>query len=44
MMFFRVDDEEPLEKFKDILNKIEGLKHGELNPPQVYDDGYIKTK
>ena len=44
MMFFRVDDEELLEKFKDILNKIEGLKHVESNSLQVYDDGYIKTK
>ena len=43
-MFFRVDDEELLEKFKDILNKIEGLKHVESNLLQVYDDGYIKTK
>ena len=43
-MFFRVNDEELLEKCKDIWNKIEGLKNDASNTLQVYEDRYIKTK
>ena len=43
-MFFRIDDEELLEKYKAIWTKIEGLKNIELNVLPVYNDRYIKTK
>ena len=44
LMFFRVNDEELLEKYKDIWNKIEGLKSVASNTLQVYEDRYLKTK
>ena len=43
-MFFRANDEELLEKCKDIWNKTEGLKNDASNTLQVYEDRYIKTK
>ena len=39
-MYFRIDDEKLLEKYKAILIKIEDLKKIELNALPV---GYIKT-
>ena len=44
LMFFRMGDEKLLEKFKAIWNKIEDLKHMELNALPVYVNRYIKTK
>ena len=44
LMFFRVNDEELLEKYKDIWNKIEGVKSVASNTLQVYEDRYLKTK
>ena len=46
-MSFQIDDEELLEKYIAILNKIEDLENIELNVNielQIYDDRYIKTK
>ena len=43
-MFFHIDDEKLLEKYKIIWTKIEDLKNIELNALPVYDDRYIKTK
>ena len=43
-MYFRINDEKLLEKYKAIWTKIEDLKNIELNALQVYDDRYIKTK
>ena len=43
-MFFRVDEEKLLEKYKTIWTKIEELKSVELNALPVYDDRCIKTK
>ena len=44
LMYFRIDDEEVLKKYKGILTKIEYLRINELNALPVYDDRYIKTK
>ena len=41
-MFFRIDDEKLLEKYKAIWT--EDLKDIELNVLSVYDNRYIKTK
>ena len=41
-MFFHIDDEKLLEKYKAIWT--EDLKNIELNVLSVYDDRYIKTK
>ena len=41
---FRIDDEELLEKYKDIWTKIEDLKNIKLNALPAYDDRYIKTE
>ena len=38
-LFFRIDDEKLIEKYKAIWTKIEDLKY-----IPVYDDRYIKTK
>ena len=43
-MFFRIDDEKLLEKYKTIQTNIKDLKNIELNALPVYDDRYIKTK
>ena len=45
-MSFQIDDEELLEKYIAILNKIEHLENIELNVNielPIYDDRYIKT-
>ena len=44
LMFFRIDVEKLLEKYKAISPKIEDLKNIELNALPVYYDRYIKTK
>ena len=44
LMFFGIDDEKLLGKYKTIWTKIEDLKNIELNAFSVYDDRYIKTK
>ena len=43
-MFFHIDDEKLLEKYKAIWTKIENIKNIELDALPVYDDRYIKTK
>ena len=43
-MYFRIDDEKLLEKYKANQTKIEDLKNTELNALRVYDDRYIKIK
>ena len=43
LMFFRIDDEKLLEKYKAIWTKIEDLSI-KLNALPVYDGRYIKTK
>ena len=43
-MFFRLDNEKLLEKYKAIWTKVEDLKNIELNALPVYDDRDIKTK
>ena len=40
LMFFCIDDEKLLEKYKAIWTKIEDLKNIELNALRVYDDSY----
>ena len=44
LIYFLIDDEKLLEKYKAIWTKIEDLKNIELNALPVYDDRYIKTK
>ena len=44
LMFFGIDDEKLLEKYKAIWSKIEDLKDIELNALPVYDDRYKKNK
>ena len=44
LIFFRINDEKLLEKYKAIQTKIEDLKNIRLNTLPVYDDRYIKTK
>ena len=43
-MYFRIDDEKLLEKYKTNQTNIEDLKNTELNALRVYDDRHIKTK
>ena len=43
-MFFRIDDEKLLEKYKAIWTKIEDLENIKLNALRVYHDRYVKTK
>ena len=43
-MFFHIDDEKLLEKYKAIWTKIEDIKNIKLNDLPLYDDRYIKTK
>ena len=43
-MFFRLDNEKLLEKYKAIWTKVEDLKKIELNALPVYDDRYLKRK
>ena len=43
-MFFRLDNEKLLEKYKAICTKVEELKNIELNALPVYDDRYLKRK
>ena len=44
LMSFRIDDNKLLEKYKDILTKIEDLRNIGLNALRVYNNKYIKTK
>ena len=44
LMYFRIDNEKLLGKYKTILAKIEDLKNIELNALPVYDDRYTKSK
>ena len=44
LMSFHIYDENVLERYKAIWNKIEDLKSIKLNALQVYDNRYIKTK
>ena len=44
LMFFHINDEKLLERYKAIWTKIEDLKKIELNALPVYDDRYIETK
>ena len=44
LMFFSLDDEKLLEKYKAIWTKIEDFKNIELNALPVYDYRYVKTK
>ena len=44
LMYFRIDDEKLLEKYKTIQTEIEDLNNIELTVLRVYDDRYIKTK
>ena len=44
LMFFRVNDEKQLQKYKTIWTKIEVLKRIELSALAVYDDRYMKTR
>ena len=44
LIYFLIDDEKLLEKYKAIWTKIEDLKNIELNALPVYDDRYIKNK
>ena len=41
LISLRIDDEEPLERYKTIWIKIEDLKNIELNYLPVYDNVYI---
>ena len=41
-MYFCIDDEKLLEKYKAIWTKIEDFKNIKLNALPVYDDRYIK--
>ena len=43
-MFFCLDNEKLLEKYKAIWTKVEDLKKIELNALPVYDDRYLKRK
>ena len=44
LMYFRIDDDKLLEKYKTVWNKIEDLKNIELNALPVYNDRYLKIK
>ena len=44
MIYFRIDDEKLLEKYKAICTKIEDLTYIESNASSVYDDRYVKTE
>ena len=44
LMFFCIDDEKLLEKYKVIWTKIEDLENIKLNTSPVYDDRYRKIK
>ena len=44
LIFFRIDGEKLLEKYKAISTKIEYLKNIELNALSVYNDRYIKIR
>ena len=44
LVYFGIDDEKLLEKYKTTWTKIEDLKNIELNALPVYDDKYIKNK
>ena len=44
LMFFGVDDDEEVERYKIIWTKIEELQFFELNALPVYDDRYIENK
>ena len=42
-MFFHIDDEKLVEKYKTIWTGIENSKNVEFDAFPVYDDRYIKT-
>ena len=44
LMFFGIDDDEEVERYKIIWTKIEELQFFELNALPVYDDRYIENK
>ena len=44
LIYFLIDDEKLLEKYKAIWTKIEDLKNIELNALPVYDNTHIKIK
>ena len=44
LMFFGIDDDKQVERYKIIWTKIEELQFFELNGLPVYDDRYIKNK
>ena len=44
LMFFHIDDEKLLGKYKAIWNRIKDLKNIKLNALRVYDGKYIKIK
>ena len=43
-MYFRIDDEELLEKYETIWIIIRALQNTELNALRIYDDRYRKSK
>ena len=44
LMFFGIDDDEEVERYKIFWTKIEELQFFELNALPVYDDRYIENK
>ena len=44
LMYFRIDDEKLLEKYKAICNSIKDFKNIKFNALPAYDNIYIKTK
>ena len=44
LMFFGIDDDEEVERYKIVWTKIEELQFFELNALPVYDDRYIENK
>ena len=43
-MYFDIDDDNPLEKYKTIWNNIQNVQNMKFNDLTVYDDRYIHTK
>ena len=44
LMYFDIDDDNPLEKYKTIWNNIQNVQNMKFNDLTVYDDRYIHTK
>ena len=44
LIYYRIDNEKLLEKYKAIWTKSKDFKNIQLNILSVYDDRYIKTK